>query len=425
MQKVYFRFFIIFFLATSLMLDGYSQASEVLSIEKCYELARQNYPLIKQKELITKSKEYTIANAHAGYLPQLSIYGAATYQSDVTRLPGPAVLVEPLSKDQYRIYGEINQSIYDGNTIKRQSSIYETSAQIEDQKVEVELYKIKESINQIFFGALLMDEQLLQIDLLKKDLKSSLQKVEASIANGTAFKTNADILKAEYLKADQRTIETNANRNAYVEMLGIFINQQLGDNTSLQKPAGIVTTTEPVINRPEMTLFNYQSQLLGAQYQVTNTRTLPKLGFYMQGGYGRPGLNMLKNEFDTFYLGGFRFSWNLGGYYNTKREKELLEVNLQSVTAQKETFLFNTNLALRQQNHELTKLQELIKVDEQIIGLRSQIKVTAKAQLDNGVITANDFLRELNAEDQARQNLSLHQIQLLMNHYNYQTTSGN
>ncbi len=425
MQKDYFK--IAGFLIILIMLSGNasSQSAEPLNVERCYELARLNYPLIRQKELVLKSKEYTIANAHSGYLPQLSIIGSATYQSDVTRLPGPVVLVEPLSKDQYRIYGEINQNIYDGNTIRRQSSIYETNSLIEGQKVEVELYKIKERINQIFFGALLMDEQLTQIDLLKSDLQSSLKKVEASILNGTAFRTNADILKAELLKAEQRAIETKANRKAFIEMLGIFINLSLGDNTPLQRPAGITVSGEPTINRPELTLYNFQSQLLGAQYQLTNTRMLPRLGFFVQGGYGRPGLNVLKNEFDTYYLGGFRFNWNLGGFYNTKRDKELLEVNLQTINLQKETFLFNTNLALRQQNQELYKLQELISVDDQIIGLRKQIKATAKAQLDNGVITANDFLRELNAEDLARQNLSLHQIQLLMTHYNYQTTSGN
>ena len=425
MQKDYLKILGLFFTLIWFSGSVSSQSTEPLTIERCYELARQNYPLIRQKELVLKSKEYTIANAHSGYLPQLSINGTATYQSDVTRLPGPAVLVEPLSKDQYRIYGEINQTIYDGSSIKRQSSIHETNSLIEDQKVEVELYKIKERINQIFFGVLLMDEQLMQIDLLKSDLQSSLKNVEASILNGTAFKTNADILKAELLKAEQRTIETTANRRAFMEMLGIFINLSLDEKTSLLRPAGITQGGEPTINRPELTLYNFQSQLLGAQYQLTNTRTLPRLGFFVQGGYGRPGLNVLKNEFDTYYLGGFRFSWNLGGYYNTRREKELLEVNLQSINLQKETFLFNTNLALRQQNQELYKLQELIKVDDQIIGLRTQIKSTARAQLDNGVITANDFLRELNAEDLARQNLSLHQIQLLMTHYNYQTTSGN
>lgn len=205
-----------------------------LTIETCYEQARQNYPLIKQKDLLTKSLGFTIANAHSAYLPQVSINGQATYQSEVTRLPGSAVLVEPLSKDQYKIYGEINQSILDGGVTKNQTNIQRVSTQIEQQKLEVELYKIKERINQLFFGILLIDAQLKQVDLLKKDLQTSLLKTESAILNGTAFKSNADILKAELLKSDQRIIEMKAARLAYLDMLGYFTNQQLDDTVTLK-----------------------------------------------------------------------------------------------------------------------------------------------------------------------------------------------
>jgi outer membrane protein TolC len=402
--------------------------AQQLSLIECYEKARQNFPLIKQKELLVTSRDYSLANARTGYFPQLSINGQATYQSDVTKVPieVPGFAIKPLAKDQYKIYAEVNQSIYDGGAIKRQNAITNTSALIEDQKVEVELYKIKERINQLYFGILLIDEQVLQVDLIKKDLTSSVQKVESSIRNGVAFKTNADILQAELLKTEQRAIELKAGRQAYLSMLGIFIGQELGSNTSLLKPTSIQEpiAAEPTIARPELGLYNYQSQLYTAQQQLNGTKVLPRFGVFFQGGYGRPGLNVLQNEFATYYIGGLRLSWNLSGFYNTNRDKQQLNVNLQGVSIQKETFLFNTRLTLRQQNSDITKLTDLIAVDQQIIDLRSKIKATAKAQLDNGIISANDYLRELNAEDQARQNLSVHQIQLLMTEYNYLATTG-
>ena len=396
-----------------------------LTIDQCYEWARKNYPLIKQKELLVKSMEFTIANAQSAYLPQVAIYAQATYQSEVTRLPGPAVLVEPLSKDQYKIYGELNQNIYDGGVIKNQSAIQTANTLVEQQKLEVELYKIKERINQIFFGMLLMESQLAQVNLLKEDLHTSLTKTESAIRNGTAFKSNAEILQAELLKSDQRVIEMNAARKGYLDMLGYFINQPLRDDVVLEKPGAILTETTAPIKRPELTLYQFQSELFGAQYKATTSRNVPKLGFFVQGGYGRPALNVLKNEFDTYYLGGFRFNWSLSGFYNSKRERQILDVNTQVVDAQKETFLFNTNLTLKQQSQEIEKLMELIKVDNQIIALRTGIKRTAQSQHENGVISTSDFLRELNAEDAAKQSLLLHQVQLLLAHYNYQTTSGN
>lgn len=409
----------------ALLLAGNALAQQ-LTLDECYEKARQNFPLIKQKSLLVSTRDFTVANARSGYLPQVTVNGTATYQSDVTRVPidVPGFAIKPLAKDQYKIYAELNQSLYDGGTIKRQNAISETNAMVEDQKIEVELYKIRERINQIYFGVLLLDEQVIQTNLVKKDLETSVKNVESAIRNGTSFKTNSDILQAEMLKTDQRAIELKSGRASYISMLGIFIGQELNENTTLQRPTDVQATTDPTIARPEMMLYNYQSQLFTAQQQLNGTRVLPRFGFFVQGGYGRPGLNVLKNEFSTYYIGGFRLSWNLSGLYNTKRDKEQMNINIQGVDVQRQAFLFNTKLTLRQQQGDISKLNDLIKVDQQIIGLRERIKATAKAQLDNGVITANDYLRELNAEDQAKQNLSLHQIQLLMTEYNYIATTG-
>lgn len=410
-----------------LFLGFQSNAQGPLTLEQCYEKARTNYPLIRQKNLIAQSTSFSIANARAGFFPQVSINGQATYQSDVTRVPleVPGFKIQALSKDQYKIYAEVNQSLYDGGAIRQQTKLQQANAQVEDQKVEVELYKINERINQLYFGVLLLDEQLKQIALVQKDLESSLQKVQSGIRNGTAFKTNADILQAELLKVTQRTIETQSARQAYLDMLGLFLQTTLNENTVLERPAALPLTASSDINRPELKLFNYQNQLLSAQQQLSNTRTLPRVNLFVQGGYGKPGLNALLNEFDTYYIGGIRLNWNLSGFYNTRRDRELLTLNVQSVDAQRDAFVFNTNLSLRQQNNEIVKLQKLLEVDRQLIDLRANIKVTSKAQLENGVITANDYLRELNAEDQARQNEALHTIQLLLTAYTQKNTIGN
>jgi outer membrane protein TolC len=404
-----------------------SHALAQLTLEQCYELSKKNYPLIRQKELIGQTKEFSIANARSGYLPQFSLAGQATYQSDVTRVPIdlPGLSIKPLSKDQYKVYGEVNQTILDGGTVRQNAALSENSAQVEDQKLEVELYKIKDRVNQIFFGVLLMDEQLSQTALVKKDLQSSLSRIQASIQNGTAFRTNEDILQAEILKTDQRTIEMKSIRKAYLDMLGIFINQPLDENTKLIAPVVQPVNESAEINRPELNLYNAQRLLYNSQYLLNNSRNQPKLGFFLQAGYGKPTLNVLKNEFDTYYLGGFRFNWNFSGFYNTHRDKQLLQVNNQLVDTQRDFFLFNTKLALKQNSNEISKLNDLMRVDDQIIALRLRIKETAKVQFENGVITANDYLRELNAEDQAKQNQTLHRVQLMLAQMNYQNTVGN
>jgi len=415
------------FLSVLLLLPAmlYAQ-SQSLSLQKAYELAQQNYPLIKQRELIKQTSEYSEENLGKGFLPQINLSGQATYQSAVTqvKLPAPGIFIEPLSKDQYRILGDVNQLIYDGGAIKQQKGIQYLSNEVEQQKIEVELYKLKERINQIFLGVLFLDEQLKQVDLVRSDLNNGITRVEAQVNNGVALKSNLNVLKAELLKTDQRAIEIKATRKGYIDVLSLFINQSLPENIKLEKPVVAGSVLNNDIQRPELKLYSTQEKLLGGQYKVIGSRNKPKASLFFQGGYGRPSLNLFTNDFDFFYTTGLRLNWSIGGFYTEKREKKIIELNQKAIDIQKEVFLFNTNTQLKQQQSEFDKLQKLIATDNDIIDLRIKVKDAAKAQLENGVITANDYLREVNAEDQARQSLITHQIQLLQAQINYQTISG-
>lgn len=402
-----------------------SQTDTALSLERCYQLAKQNYPLVKQMALIDKTRDYTLANASKGYLPQLTLAGQATYQSEVTKIPIslPGMSVAELSKDQYRIYGEINQSLTDPFIINQQKALLKTGSETDAGKLEVELYKLKERINQMYFGILLIDAQLQQNEFLKKDIRSGLQKTNAAIANGTALKSNADLLSAELLKAEQRSIELKANRKGFTDMLSVFVNRPIDETLSLKEPP--VQVPSSTVNRPELHLFEVQKKSFTLQNKLLLAKNLPRLSLFFQGGYGRPTLNMLSNEFGTYYIGGARFSWNISGFYTYKKERLLQNLSQDAIDLQKEVFLFNTSLTLKQQNSEINKLSELLLSDKQIVALREKVKATSNEQLANGTITALDYLNYVNAQDQANQQLLLHSIQLLMAQYSYQTTSGN
>jgi len=408
-----------------LSLVCHAQTPGSLGIERCYELAKKNYPLAKQLSLIEKTRDYTLENIAKGWLPQLSINGQGTYQSAVTQIPFslPNVNIPVLSKDQYKAYGEIYQPLTDGYSMQQQKQLAAANAATEAQKLTVELYKLKERINQLFFGLLLIDAQARQIELLKNDIRSGINKTNAAIANGTALKSSADVLQAELLKTEQRSIELKASRKGYADMLSIFINEPVTENTQLQEPAPVTIT--PSINRPELQLYEVQKNSFAIQDKLIKAKNLPRLGLFGQGGYGRPGLNMLSNDFAAYYIGGLKLNWNFTGLYTAKKEKAILKLNQAGIDVQKETFLLNTRMVLSQQNSELLKYQELMDADKDIIRLREKIKQASGSQLENGTITSIDYLSYVNAEDQARQNMLLHQVQLLQAQYNYQVTSGN
>lgn len=399
--------------------------AQTVTLEQVQAKARQQYPLIKQKDLIKQTKDITIENLNRGFLPQLSVSGQATYQSEVTtvKIPVPGVTIDPLSKDQYKIVADINQMIYDGGMLKQQRSIQQLNADVEEQKIEVELYKLEERISQIYLSVLYIDEQLKQTQLISEDLATGMKKIEAQVTNGVAFKSNLNLLKAEALKVDQRVIELTATKAGLLDVLSLFTGETYTVNTVFTKPV-VATTNDQNILRPELNLFQRQQQLLGGQNNMIKAKNLPKTSLFFQGGYGRPGLNFLENKFATYYVTGIRFNWAFGGLYTAKRERELIGINQQIVAVQKDVFLLNTNTQLKQQQADIDKINQLIAKDIEIVELRLKVKDAAKAQLENGVITANDYLREVNAEDQARQMLIVHQLQLTQAKINYQTTKG-
>lgn len=430
MKKIkHSKLFFTFAITLTLIVQLTAQTSQMLNIDSCYAMAKRNYPLVKQYDLLEKSKLYSLDNVSKGYLPQVNIGGHATYQSDVTQptfnqnLPGALPVFETISKDQYKIYGEVVQPLTDLFTLSNQKDLVEKNAEVEAQKLEVELYRLRERIDQVYFGMLLIDLQLEQNEIMKKDIQTGIDRTTAAIENGVALKSNLNLLKAEMLKAYQRTTELKAGRKSYADMLCLFIGATLTENTELQKPAAPQFSS--VVARPEIEMYNLQKQVFDVQGNIVNARNLPRFSLFLQSGMGRPALNMLSNDLDFFYIGGLRMNWSLSGFYTSNKEKKLLGINQNSLEIQKEIFLFNTNLAVKQQFNEVAKIESLIQTDTEIIELREIIKTTAQSQLANGVITANDYVTFVNAEDQARQNLLLHQTQLLMVLYNNKTTTGN
>ena len=415
------RYLITILLAVTWMFET---AAQSLTIEECYTLAEQNYPLVRQRDLIEKSKGYSIENVLSGNLPQIAINGQATYQSDVTAVPVriPGQEIEPLSKDQYKLYTEVTQTIYDGGVIRQQKEIENINAAVESGQLEVELYKIRERINQLFFGLLLTDEQIEQTRLLKSDIELGLKRTEAAVANGTALKSNLNQLKAELLKVEQRNVELSAHRNAYLQMLGRFINRSLTGDIQLGKPESRPIPSE--VTRPELRLFDMQMSAITARANLTTARNRPKVSLFVQGGVGRPALNMLSNDLEGYYLGGVRLHWPLSTFYNRSRDRALAELDQQSVHLQKEAFLFNTGLASNQIAADVSKYASLLSTDDEIIALRDDIKKTAAVQLEHGAITTTDYLREVNAEDQARLSKIVHEIQWLMAQYALETING-
>ena len=406
-------------------------SAQSLTIETCQEKAKANYPLVKQYGLIEQTSQFNISNANKGYLPQLSLSAKATYQSAVTQIPAVlgqklGVALPSLAKDQYQAVLEASQVIWDGGVISSQKKSTYAGTEVEKQKLEVDLYALKDRVNQLFFGLLLLNEQLKQNDILKNDLVTNYNRLDAYKQNGIANQADIDAVHVEQLNADQREEDLKSTRKTYSMMLSALTGLIISDQTELTKPEADLSILKDTMNRrPEISLFDAQNKLYESQKSLVNAGNLPKLGAFVQGGYGQPGLNMFTIGFSPFYIGGLRLSWNISGLYSQKNNINKLEINKKTVDIQKETFLFNNKLVTRQQQNEIEKLRTTLTNDDEIIRLRQNIKKSTTAKLENGTATTSDLIRDINAENQALQLKSLHDIQLLMTVYQLKNNTNN
>lgn len=395
-----------------------------LTLENCYNKVETNYPLVKQYNLLQSAQQYTIENISKGYLPQIQLGAQASYQSDVTKLPMlPNVSIDPLSRDQYKIYAEVIQPISDLFAVSAKKELAQYNLEIEKNKIDVAMHQVKEKVNQLYFGILLLEHQMEQNQILTKDIAAAKKSIDVAVSNGFLLKVNADMLEAELLKAAQRDIELKSARLSYLQVLASLMNETLSADTKLQTPNAPLLTKNNM--RKELSLFDAQLRLQEKETSLLKYNLYPKFYFFLQGGYGRPHLNLLDNSFKFYYIGGLRLTWNISNFYTYKSDKNLRNVKTAMLRNQKEIFDLTVNQGLIQINNDIAKLEALIKTDKEIIAIRENAKTVAQTQLGNGDITVNDFVKYLDAVDMARQALALHETQLLMSQYNYLLTTGN
>lgn len=397
-----------------------------ITIEECYSKARENYPLIRKLGLVEKTKEYNIDNLNKGYLPQLMFSSKATYQSDVTKIPidleamgFKGVEIPHLSRDQYGISLDLNQTIWDGGAIKSSKETVKSSSEVEKRNIEVSLYAVNERINQIYFGILLADAQIEQNRLLKKILTDNYAQVESYVKNGIANQSDLDAIRVDMIKAEQNEIDFVTARKTYIAILARLTGMEIDGETKLVKPLPESPTQSDALGRPEMSLFDAQVMKYRSDYNRINSGLYPRLSLFATGGYGKPGLDMFENKFAPYYMAGIKLNWNIGNFYSLKGRRKLIRNNIDMVENRRELFLFNTDIDKTQKELAIDKYMNQIKYDDEIIRLKTSIRKASEAKISNGTISGTDLMRDINSEHSAVQTKILHEIQLLLAIYDF------
>lgn len=405
------------------------------TLEECQQAAERNYPLIRQYDLIGKTTQLTVANIQKGWLPQVSASAQATYQSDVmswpgemkTMMAGMGIDMKGLNKDQYRVGIDVSQTIYDGGAISSQKAIARGQGRLQEAQTEVTLYQVRKRVNEMYFALLMLDEQILLNRDLQELLAGNERKLQAMVKGGTAAESDWQSVKAERLNVMQQATSLESQKRMLTVMLSTFCGIEV---TSVEKPTkkaeggGLRSENR----RPELKALDAQIGLLNAQEKALNSALMPKLGVFAQGYYGYPGLNMfedmMSHDWSLNGLIGARLTWNIGALYTRKNDKAKIQLQRDLTESNREVFLFNNRLEQIQQNEEMARYRELMAKDEEIIALRSAVRKASESRLTHGIIDVNDLVREINQENAARVQQSIHEIEMLKQIYDNQFTTN-
>ncbi|WP_374045585.1 TolC family protein [uncultured Bacteroides sp.] len=402
-----------FLLLCAWSLSMISQAQ--ITLESCQQQARENYPLVRQYELLQLAEKYTLSNVAKGNLPQISLSGKISYQSEATTFPFeiPGLGIKGLPKDQYQALVEIKQNVWDGGKIRHQKAQVKAVTEENARQLDTSMYALEERVNQVFFGILLLDEQRTQNKLLEEELVRNLKTVEAYRMNGTANDADVDAVQVEILQTKQQRIQLENNRTAYLRMLSLLTGKEFPAQAQLIRPEPVATTSSG-FNRPELRWYEAQEQTVAIQRKGLQSGYLPSFSLFAQGAYGNPGLDILKDKFRAYYLVGARFTWNFGSLYTLKNDRKKLDNQLQKIQNERDLFLFHTQLQVAEEDGTIQSLRQQMKKDEEIIRLRENIRRSAQAKVANGTLSVSDMLKEITAENLARQAKAVHEVQLLM-----------
>ena len=407
-------------------------ASSGQSLEECRRLARENYPEIRQYDLISQTEQYNLSNASRAWIPQVTLSGQATYQSATptypeafnTILQANGIEMAGISRDQYKVALDVSQNIWDGGQTKATKAIAEAEAEEQRNRVDVSLYDLQSRVDNLYFGILLLDERKAQTEALIEVLASNLARLQTYYKNGVAMQADVDAVEAELLSARQTLGQVESSRASYRRMLEIFIGQPLAAE-NLERPA-MQQLQSRTSARPELALFEAQVDKLAAQRKAVNASLMPRFSAFAQGYYGYPGLDMFKSMVSSAWtpnaIVGVRMSWNIGAFYTKRNNLEKLNAAQKQIAVQRDVFLFNTQMQTTQDDGEIARLRQAITDDSRIVELRRRVRMAAESQLKNGVIDATDLLRKISDETAAALARSTHEIELLQAIYRLKTT---
>ena len=413
---------------TVCMFAGVLQAQETITLSDCQDMAREHAPRAADLELIRQMGDVSIEQAGTSWYPSLDLNGKLSYQSDVVTvaLSDPLIPVSfpQVPHDQYSLNLDITQNIYDGGISKSRKVYEEAKTEADLQQVEVDLYGLKGKVNQFYFAILVLQENRRNLDIQIKNLEARYSVVQTAVTNGVLQETDLHVLEVEKLKVEQSIVEVESRKKSYMGAMRVLCGEGIMDDAVLEMPR-FEEVEYAGMNRPEQKLFDLQHASMERGKELAGRKRMPVLYAFGQTGYGKPGYNMLSEKWDYYYMVGAGLRWKIWDWNNSAREKQLIGFQQQVLENKRMAFDREMESMMVQEEARMEQYRKTMEMDRHILELQEKISSQAAVQLENGTMTATDYITELNKESLARIALATHQVLLMQSTANYLTIQGN
>lgn len=411
-------------LSLLILLPSLTFGQQTITLEQCQQAAEANFPLNGQSQHLIDITDANLLKINAIWQPKVYINAQASYQSDVTGLPisFPGIEVPELSKDQYKATLDISQTLYDGGVSNQQKAVAKQQLAVEEQKLVVDRYKVIEKVNQFYLAVLLADARYELLSKNKERIRNYLEFTISAEQYGVASEMQILEFRAELMRLEQQETEVRALKYSALEALKVLTGLTIADNSTFVAPE--TNLTNPTLQRPELELFTRQKSLFELQRSFAEAPAQPTLSLFAQGGYGRPGLNMLVDSFAFYYIGGIKLSYPLWTGNTRKRDASIYASNSAITDLQVLNFQQSINIQSTQYQQDISKYNTLIFSDDSIISLRTKLLDGATLQFQEGVSSSRDIIDYLIDQSDAVMTKRIHELQLTATKVNYLTLIG-
>lgn len=354
----------------------------------------------REIDVLARQTDLRLRGIDVERLPWVSALGQSQYQSDAATAPFNTPTGQPAFAAPTFTYDasfRVDQRLYDA-AIQPRRDLARADLAESQARVRTALFALRQEVNDAFFTAALLQEQLGALTATLDDLEGRLSEMTTRVREGAALPGEAAAIEATLLQQRQQADALRSSRRAALARLALLTGRSIDPDAAIALPEvadRLSRGRETLLGgraRPEFEQFDRARDRVTRQQAVAKAADRPQLSAFGRGGFGRPGLNFASDRPEAYALAGVQLQWKAWTWGSADRERDVLALQHTIVSAEAAAFTSALRRAAQADLAAIDHLEAALPTDDRIVALREGIDRTARVRLSEGVITASEYL---------------------------------